>query len=279
MSKTTSLWFSQNPDKAWGEKFFLTFIPVFFGYNALMQGMGWLDTSSFWHVVQNLGMWVPYCVLLPAWLRRDSGVPWRESYWWKFNVYMFLFVFWVTYFHTEYFFDLLGLRYNHPDVHLYFDSALVGPDEATAEATYQKVPVGMYLNATAFFVVYHTAAIVCMRRVRSMTSGFGASARRVAWVAIVLASALFWAWAETFLYITQAASTTVWYENLDAMLVYGSIIYSMYFVASFPSVYRLDESMSEPRWTLSRIAIESTAAALFSMLLFDLWGHVVGRIY
>ncbi len=276
---TASRWFSPNPDKAWGEKFFLTFIPVFFAYNALMQGMGWLDTNSFWHVVQNLGMWVPYCILLPAWLRRNSGVPWRESYWWKFNVYMFLFVFWVTYFHTEYFFDLLGLRYRHPDVHLYFDSALVGPDEATAEATYQKVPVGMYLNATAFFVVYHTAAIVGMRRVRSMTVGLAETAQRFAWVGIVLVSALFWAWAETFLYITQAASTTVWYENLDAMLVYGSIIYSMYFVASFPSVFRLDESISEPRWSLSRIAIESTAAALASMFLFDLWGHFVGRIY
>jgi len=276
---TVSRWFSPNPDKAWGEKFFLTFIPVFFAYNALIQGMGWLDTDSFWHVVQNLGMWVPYCILLPAWLRRNSGVPWRESYWWKFNVYMFLFVFWVTYFHTEYFFDLLGLRYKHPDVNLYFDSALVGPDEATAEATYQKVPVGMYLNATAFFVVYHTAAIVGMRRVRSMTVGLAATAQRIAWVGIVLVSALFWAWAETFLYITQAASTTVWYENLDAMLVYGSIIYSMYFVASFPSVFRLDESMSEPRWSLSRIAIESTAAALASMFLFDLWGHYVGRIY
>ena len=43
-------WFSENPDKAWGEKFFLTFVPVFFGYNALVQSMGWLDVGNFWHV-------------------------------------------------------------------------------------------------------------------------------------------------------------------------------------------------------------------------------------
>lgn len=279
VTKTRSNWFSENPDKAWGEKFFLSFIPAFFAYNALMQGMGWLDTTTFWHVVQNVVMWVPYCLLLPAWLRRDSAVPWHASYWWKFNVYMFVFVFWVTYFHTEYFFDLLGLRYRHDAVHLYFDSSLVGPNEATAAATYQKVPVGMYLNAVAFFVVYHTAAVVCMRRVRSVAAGLSAVGQRIAWVVIVLVSALFWAWAETRLYITQAASTTVWYEDLDAMLVYGSIVYSMYFVASFPSVFRLDETRIEAPWSMSRIVIEATAAALFSMFLFDLWGHFVGRIY
>ena len=94
-------WFSRNPDKAWAEKFFLTFVPVFFVYNGVIQSLGWLDTNDFWHLVQNLGMWIPYCVLLPAWLRRDSAVAWRESYWFKFNLYMFVFVFLVTYFHTE----------------------------------------------------------------------------------------------------------------------------------------------------------------------------------
>ena len=82
-------WFSPNPDKAWAERFFLTFVPVFFLYNGVVQSAGWLDTNDFWHVVQNFGMWVPYCVLLPAWLRRHSGVPWHQSYWFKFNVYMF----------------------------------------------------------------------------------------------------------------------------------------------------------------------------------------------
>ena len=118
-----------------------------------------------------------------------------------------------------------------------------------------------------------------MRRVWNMTTGLSAAARRIAWAAIVLVSALFWAWAETRLYITQAASTTVWYEDLGAMLLWGSIIYSMYFVASFPSVYRLDETMSEARWSWSRTFLEATAAAMISLFLFDLWGHFVGRIY
>ncbi len=66
MSKSQAHWFSTNPDKAWGEKFFLTFVPVFFIYNAVVQSMGWLDVGNFWHITQNILMWVPYCVILPA---------------------------------------------------------------------------------------------------------------------------------------------------------------------------------------------------------------------
>src|SRR3546814_6408957 len=94
-------------------------------------------------------MWIPYCVLLPWWLRRNSGVPWRQSYWFKYNVYMFVYVFFATYFHTEYFFEVLGIRYHFPHVTWYFDLALLGPDEATALATYRKGPPSLYFNAIA----------------------------------------------------------------------------------------------------------------------------------
>jgi len=278
MSPTRPHWFSTNPDKAWAEKFFLTFVPVFFAYNALIQATGWLDAGDFWHVTQNVLMWIPYCVLLPAWLRRHSGVRWHESYWFKFNLFMFVWVFYATYFHSEYFFEVLGMRYRFPDVTLYLDSALVGPDEATARAEWKKVPPGMYLNAVAFFVVYHTIAIVCMRRVRTMTLDWSLWPRRIAWAVIVGATALFFAWAETRLYITSAASTNVWYEDLPAMLKYGSICYALYFVASFPILYRLDEEMSQPRWSLSRCVIEASAVGAISLLLIDLWTARYGPI-
>jgi cycloeucalenol cycloisomerase len=271
-------WFSRNPDKAWGEKFFLTFVPVFFAYNALMQGMGWLDVGTGWHVAQNVAMWLPYCVLLPAWLRRHAEPRWRESYWFKLNVYMFLWVFYATYFHTEYFFEVLGLRYRFPGVGVYFDSALVGPDEAGARAAFQKVPPGMYFNAVAFFVVYHTLAVVCMRRVRSLTLGWSGPPRRVAWAGIVAATALFFAWAETRLYITEAAEANVWYVDLPRMLRWGSVFYAMYFVVSFPNVYRMDEEPEQPRWTLGRTVVEASFVGMVSLTLLDLWARFLGPI-
>lgn len=279
VTATGPRWFSPNEDKAWGEKFFLTFIPVFFAYNAVVQATGWLNASTFWHVAQNFAMWVPYCLLLPAWLRRNSGIAWHESYWFKFNLYMAVWIFFATYFHTEYFFELLGLRYRFPDVTLYFDSALVGPDEATAAEEWMKVPVGMYLNSVAFFIVYHAAAVVCMRRVRGMTGGWNPALRRVAWFGIVGATALFFAWAETFFYITEDAAANVWYVDVPAMLRYGSFFYAIYFVVSFPNVYRLDEDPSEPRWTLSRCVIEACFVAIASLTLMELWAQSIGPIY
>ena len=271
-------WLSTNPDKAFAEKLYLVFLPIFFAYNALIQSMGWLDVGDFWHVVQNFCMWVPYCLLLPAWLRRDSGIPWHRSYWFKFNLYMAVWIFYATYFHTEYFFELLGMRYRFPEVSLYFDSVLIGPEEETAAATWQKVPVGMYLNSVAFFIVYHTAAVVCMRRVRNLTTGFAAAPRRVAWFAIVGATALFFAWAETFFYITEDAAANVWYIDVPAMLRYGSFFYALYFVVSFPNVYRLDEDPTQPAWSLSRCVIEASFVAITSLTLMEIWAHTIGPI-
>lgn len=271
-------WFSKNPDKAWAEKFFLIFIPVFFGYNAMIQKTGWLDTDTFWHITQNLLMWFPYCVLLPLYLRRNSGVPVLQSYWFKYNLYIGIYIFFATYFHTEYFFSVLGLRYRFEHVHLYLDSALLGPPEATAAQTYQKVPVGMYLNSIAFFIVYHTASVVLMRRVRTMTLGASAAVRAVLWVLIVAATAYFFAWAETFFYIRSGAMANVWYVDLPRMLRIGSLCYALYFIVSFPNVYRLDEDEHGERWSLSRTALEACAVSMITLLLLDLFTWIYGPI-
>lgn len=269
-------WFSTNPDKAWAEKYFLAYIPVFFAYNALMQMTGWLDAGNFWHITQNLLMWFPFCVVLPWFLRRNSGVVWHRSYWFKFNLYMTVFIFFCTYFHTEYFFDVLGLRYRFNDVSLYFDSALIGPNEATALAEHKKVPLGMYLNSIAFFIVYHSAAIVVMRRIRGLTEGWSRSLQTLSWCAIVAATALFFAWAETYFYITDDAAANVWYVDLERMLKWGSIYYAMYFIVSFPNVFRLDEHQQE--WTLGRTIIEACAVSAISLLLLDLWALLLGPV-
>jgi cycloeucalenol cycloisomerase len=278
LSQNQSRWFSGNPDKAWGEKFFLGFVPFWFVYNLAMQKMGWLDTGNFWNIVQNLLMWIPYCVILPWFLRRHSGIPWAQSYWFKFNLFIFWWTFIATYFHTEYFFEVLGMRYRFPDVTLYLDSALCGPDEATALADSMKVPPSMYLNATAFFVVYHTTAVIVMRRIRSMTTGFGDAARLVSWALIVGAVAVFWAWAETYFYFKLADNdfANVWYEDLDRMLKYGSWFYALYFVVSFPMVYRLDEEREGVRWSLWRVVVEASCVGMLSLLLIDLATHLIG---
>lgn len=273
-----SRWFSANPDKAWAEKLFLLFIPVWFAFNIAVNAAGWLNTGNFWNITQNLLMWLPWCVALPWYLRRNSGIPWHQSYWFKFNLFIFVWTFWATYFHTEYFFEVLGMRYRFPEVTLYLDSALCGPAEAGALAASQKVPPSMYLNATAFFIVYHASAVVVMRAIRSFTAGFGALMRGASWAIIVALTAVFWAWTETFFYFQVASNdmANVWYEDLPRMLAYGSWFYALYFIVSFPMVYRLDEDLAAPRWPLSRVVIEASAVGMISLLLIDLATHLLG---
>lgn len=280
-------WFSRNADKAWAEKFYLIFLPLFFAYNAALQQLGWVDVGNFWHVTQNLLMWVPYCVLLPMVLRRGTGIPVHRQYWFKFQLFMVVWVFFATYFHTEWFFEVLGMRYNFPNVSLYFDSRIAGPDEATALTNHEKIPVGMYLNAIAFFTVYHTAAVVVMRRVRSMTDGLVPAVRKLAWFAIVAATAWFFAYAETFFYIQPEVASTVYYLDRERMLAIGSICYALYFIVSFPNLYRLDEPAAqgaegsgptwEP-WTLSRCVIEAGFVSIVSLFLIDLFAWIYGPL-
>ena len=162
---------------------------------------------------------------------------------------------------------------------LYFDSALLGPDEHTARATFQKIPLGMYFNAVAFFIVYHTASVICMRRVRTLTLNASPALRAVLWAATVAAAAYFFAWAETFLYVNNpAAMKNVWYIDMPRMLSIGSACYALYFIVSFPNVYRLDEAPEAPRWTLSRCVIEAGFTSMLILFLLDLFTWVVGPI-
>lgn len=272
-----SEWFSPNPDKAWAEKFFLGFVPIFIAFNLAVQKMGWLDTGNFWNVAQNLAMWIPYLVLLPWWLRRHSGVAWYESYWFKANVYMAVYVFFATYFHTEWFFTALGMRYDFPRVSWYLDSALCGPDQATALAQHQRIPLGMYFNTMAFFLVYHTVAVVLMRRVRALTGGWGSAVKGAGWGVIVIAAAIFFAWAETFFYMTPEIASFVYYVDKEKMLAVGTSLYMLYFFVSFPNFFGLDETC-DTRWSLRNCVVQASFVSMWILLLIDLWVHIRGRI-
>ncbi|AMN47994.1 cycloeucalenol cycloisomerase [Steroidobacter denitrificans] len=277
MSTAQSKWFSANPDKAWAEKLFLSFTPVFIVFNLVVQKMGWLDTGNFWNVVQNLAMWIPYLVLLPWWLRRRSGFAWRDSYWFKVNIYMAVYVFFATYFHTEWFFSALGLRYHFPNVSWYFDSALAGPDQVTALAQHQRIPLGMYFNTMAFFIVYHTLAVILMRRIRALAGDWGLAARKAAWFAIVLITSIFFAWAETFFYITPDIANHVYYVDKEKMLAVGTSLYVLYLIVSFPNFFRLDETI-DTRWSLKDCVVQASFVSMWILLLIDLWVHIYGRI-
>ena len=99
----------------------------------------------------------------------------------------------------------------------------------------------------------------------------------IAWILIVAAASYFFAYAETFFYIQPAVAATVYYINKDVMLRIGTYCYMLYFLVSFPNVYRLDEPPGE-KWSLQRCVIEAGFVSMVTLLLIDLFAWVYGPI-
>jgi cycloeucalenol cycloisomerase len=262
-------WFSRNPSKAWGEKFFLAYSPFWMiGMGVMMQtgtGARWGDFA------QNLAILAlaAPAVLVPALVRDESalGRAWHETYWFKFNLWIAIFATIGSYFGSEYFFDVLGMYYNYPQLEWRLDSKLLGTGSQT-------VPLIMYASAYYYFLTYHTCAVLVMRRAR--TSRLGASA--AVWPLIVLGAAYFFAYMETYAMAGGSIAEQFGYKDLPRMLRWGSVVYACYFVVSFPMVYRLDEGEHES-WPLPRVCFEALAAGMLVLFLLDLAARFVGTVY
>ena len=269
-------WLSDNDDKAWGEKFFLWYIPVFFILSAITSRTGLSLAGNWQNLLAGLFVWAPYCVILPLILRRNHPLPFWKQWWFKFQLYLVVVIFFLTYFGTEYFFDVLGMRYKYDNVTWNFDSVLLGPDQATALSEHKRVPIGMYPMAVGFFTFYHIGALVVIRRLYRIGKAMSVAARRTAFAAGVVVTALFFAWLETLLFVSQPEGSYAWYVDLDRQLTIGSAFYAMDFLFTFSNLYWLDESADTSPWSLWRIIVNATAMCLFVLLAGDLWGLILG---
>ncbi|NNE17670.1 MAG: hypothetical protein HKN10_04245, partial [Myxococcales bacterium] len=244
-------WFSANPSKAWGEKFFLAYSPVWMTVMGLVMGFGVTNRMGEWgFMAVGVAVALPL-VAVPALIRDEKplGRRWYQTYWFKANLYIAIFNFTANYFGTEYFFDILGMVYDYPMIELTLDSTLVGSGE-------QRVPLIMYLLTQAYFLTYHTTAVIALRRIRTSRLPIGA----LLWPVLLVVVAYFWAWVETRAMANPWIEGQFYYTDMERMLAYGSLFYSLYFVASFPIFYPLDERR-EANWSLaSTVAAACTAS-------------------
>jgi cycloeucalenol cycloisomerase len=260
-------WFSRNPSKAWGEKFFLIYSLIWIAGVALIQHSamykGWRDVGL---LLWGCALGFPL-VVYPALFRDESHLNrrWYETYWLKMNLWIWIFVWIWSYFGSAYFFDVLGMRFNFPTTWT-LDAELVGRGTG-------KVPFTLYLQTQAYFMTYHTVAVLVMRRVR--TSRIGGNSLVMAAAVALLAYGI--AYAETFVVANDFMVEQFHYLNRARMLSYGSILYGCAFIVSFPMVYRLDEGTDE-NWPLGRVVFESLAAGMLVMMLFDFWAKTIGPI-
>jgi len=259
-------WFSDNPSKAWGEKFFLAYSPLWMGLMASVMGFGLTDEIGEWGFMA-IGIAVAAPLIMVPALTRDErpiGRRWYQTYWFKANLYIAVFNFAANYFGSEYFFDVLGMVYDYPMIELNFDATLVGSGE-------QNVPVIMYLLTQAYFLTYHTTAVVVLRRIR--TSGLPIGA--VLWPVLLFVVAYFWAWMETRAMANPWIESQFYYKDMERMLAYGSLFYSLYFIASFPIFYYLDEGR-DTNWSLKKTASAALSASMIMLFFLDFAAAVFG---
>lgn len=257
--------FSENPDKAWVEKFFLIYSPVWMASMGMMMLTGWDKTWTDAALLAHAFATALPVLVVPALLaRRYTGQPWHDSYWLKANLYLFVFGFFGNYFGSEYFFDVLGMVYRYPNVTTTLDSALVGEGRQT-------VPLIMYAYTHVYFMTYHATANIALRQLRRLGGGWPA------FLLFVFIIGYFWAWMETKAMANPMMASSFWYEKLDVMLKYGSAIYATYFVASFPIWYFLDETR-EKRWSLLQTTAAGLSASMLTFYLLDFAAYWVGSL-
>ncbi len=252
-------WFSDNLSKAWGEKFFLVYSPVWMALMASVMGFGITDQIGEWGFMAIGTAVAAPLVVVPALVRdeRSIGRRWYQAYWFKANLYMGIFNFAANYFGSEYFFDVLGMVYDYPMIELNLDATLVGSGE-------QRVPVIMYLLTQAYFLTYHTTAVVVLRRIRTSRLPVGT----VLWPVLLLLVAYSWAWLETRAMANPWIEAQFYYKDMGRMLAYGSLFYALYFTASFPIFYQVDEERGT-NWSLKKTTAAALSASMIMLFLLD----------
>jgi cycloeucalenol cycloisomerase len=131
----------------------------------------------------------------------------------------------------------------------------------------------MYLLTHAYFMTYHTSAVVVLRRIR--TAGLPGGALLFAVAVFVVGYC--WAWLETKAMANPLIAESFYYRKPEMMLAYGSIFYALYFVGSFPIFYFIDEREAE-RWDLRKTAFAALAASMIVLYLLDFWTKIVGAL-
>ncbi len=282
-----NLWLSDDPGKAWAERFFLGYTPVWIAAVGLVMATGALKRwGDLGFLAFAIAVSAPL-ILIPALCHNRvpalAATPWHRSYWFKFNLWIFIFVWIGTYFLTHYFFDVLGMRYAFPTRYT-LDAALVGRGSGS-------VPVFMYPLTQAYFVSYHVGMLVVLRRLHralGLADLSPETSRRprqllLALAALALAYAV--SFGETLFMASDLISDLFWYADKPRMLRFGSLFYACYFLVSLPLLYPMDEPVAGangpvpgPRYSPGRAALEALAAGMLVMMILDALALLLGPL-
>jgi len=231
---------------------------ICFGFVVVSQVYETFDEYSYMKLCGGLAL--PFLlqpIVYP--LSTESKLPLFERYSFKANVWLFIFGFIGNYWYTHYFYDVLKASYTFPAHRL------------------NDVPISMFFATHFYFVTYHTFSNMLLRYVESRYE--------VGWPRTIL----FWLVVIAFSYFTAFMETLsisnfpyYSFENRYMAYTVGSAFYGIYFLASFPMFYRIDEypvnntvatkdnNKASPKiYTLYQTIMEAMGCGMIVLLLLD----------
>jgi cycloeucalenol cycloisomerase len=246
---------SQNSSKRYSELFFFfygffwityIFVIVVTEYYENRTRLEWLLIG----VIPFVPMWI-IPLIIPS--KSDKNIPITQRHWFKVNIWIVIFSFIGNYFWTHYFYKVLGAKYILDTYNL------------------NNVPIVMYLLTHAYFTFYHSFMNMLQRYFFNTFKTNNITRSILYWFFIIILSyttAYLETWSiESFPYYA--------FEDRSKMYSIGSIFYSLCFVISFPLFKRIDE---DSKWSLERVSIESLAAGMLVLCLFDFWRIIIGPL-
>ncbi|KAI4343631.1 hypothetical protein L6164_010959 [Bauhinia variegata] len=256
---SSSLWFSPNPSKRWGELFFLLYTPFW-----LTLCLGIVVPFNLYENFTELEyLLVGLVSAIPSFLipvvfvgKADRNTPWKDRYWVKASLWIIIFSYVGNYFWTHYFFTVLGASYTFPSWKM------------------NNVPHTTFLLTHVCFLFYHVTSNMTLRRLRHFISNLPEKVRWATEASWILALSYFIAYLETL-----AISNFPYYSFVDreSMYTIGSLFYAIYFIVSFPMFLRIDEKLGD-KWDLPRVAVDALGAAMLVTIILDLWRIFLGPI-
>merc|ERR1719160_1386646 len=160
----------------------------------------------------------PWVWPLPA--EKNLGLTQRYSF--KANLWIAIFSFIGNYWYTHYFYNVLKASYTFPAHRL------------------NDVPIALYFATHFYFVTYHSFSNLMLRRIETRYEA--GTLRTIFFWACVCAFSYFTAFMET---LTISSFPCYAFEDRFMAYTLGSAFYAIYFLASFPIFYNLDERVCQ----------------------------------
>jgi cycloeucalenol cycloisomerase len=255
------LW-STNPAKAGGEKFFAVWSAIWIGIViVVMVTRIFEDFTPTGYMILGIVVGVPpivYPLLFP--LACEKDLPVLSRYTTKANTWIWIMAWVANYFWTHYFYTILGAKYTFEAWRL------------------NNVPFSLYLMSHSYFLLYHTLSNIVLRNTwRFFNNKMSIQSVTVVTLA-VFALGYVLAFLEAF-----TIQNFPYYEQIDqeAMFLVGSVFYCLYFLASFPMFFPMDEYRGTvaSQWTWNYTIVNSLACCMIITQLLDFWRLFLGPIF